>query len=799
MKSGDMTVAQESKGGEKQTVSEAEIQLWVDEKWYIPIDKKGRCVGPCAEGALGFIVQLKCLDNPEHVLALKMPRLMGETYRENAYINDLMEKELKAVYDINLGYGQPEGLITSGYFGRGGPLKGMINTRNGTVDARAINDSIIMICFEKGKNPRFCAVKADDDKVVYFPESIEDCPVVSIEQLRIVEKEAQREDLSWVTPVFVETIDEGSNETTKKLRIFNNGYALEKSPTGKTWYTCVPSVAYSWAPGTLQESISLGKRKKWRVSDHFVLMHRLASGLNILHSQNMLHGDIRPANVACQRDPGDPKNYSLADYGSFHESGPQAAEKHPQGGTVLGPVIGTERSSAFYSPERRMGLERESADTAAIISPPGSTTLLLVLGWRSTLIDPATSKVRDGIIEEAKAELKKTDEQITDSLTEGDRIQIRDYIFEVIRSRELADKQLLLCKKTPSWKVFQGRIVVKNDEVFPRSHWFPIPRTIELRQWSAATDLYGLGALFLYSVFCSGKKAAKQDSGQIEEDFRVMLGYLESPPYFNSIWKDLEPLRSAMETVLMKGVKLSPKEFANQPYINFDGEEEALVDAGEQGVPSSTMANRKVKTLQNKTVEVVQRMTRTVPGIRRLVDEFHSQLGPFILFIHFVLSCLHRQSHFNEKMLDAKIIARSKEQVFCKDRRVPTEENGAAANALRRLENILKMLDDPKLFALTAAGDLGDFDPRPDPTIREELRLLYEELENFRKQNKVLTDKFLLRSVLKVSRKSRKKFDELDVRASKILAQTESMSNRNPVPDAKKNGKSSRKQAIRPN
>ncbi len=767
-------MATEDKSINKQE-TQSGLQLWIDEKWYIPIDDKGRCTGPCAEGALGFIVQLNCLDNPDHVLALKMPRLMGETYRENAYINNLMEKELKAVYDINLGYGQPEGLISSGYFGLGGPLKGMINTKNGNKNARTINDSIIMLCFEKGQNPRFCAIKADGDKIIYFPESINDCPITTVEQLKKVEQSAKKDDLSWVTPVFVETLEKDNQKASESIRIFNKDYALVQSPTGTTWYTCVPSVAYSWAPGTLQESISLGTRDKWNVTDHFTLMHRLSSGLNILHSQNMLHGDIRPANIACQRDSSDPKNYSLADYGSFHETGVHAAEKHPQGGTVLGPVIGTERSSAFYSPERRAGLERESADTAAVISPPSSTTLLLVLGWRSNLIDPNTSKIRKGVIEQAEVELKNSDDQTTDSLVEGDRIQIRDYIFEVIRSRELADKQLLLCKKTPIWKVFQGRIVIMNDDVFPPSHWFPIPRTIELRQWSAATDLYSIGALFLYSLFRSGKKVEKHDSGQIEEDFRVMLGYLESPPYFNSIWKDLEPLRSAMETALMKGVNLSPKEFANQPYINFDGEEEALVDSNEQGLRSLTSDYERVKSLRNKTVEVVQRMTRTVPGIRRLVDEFHDQLGPFILFIHFVLCCLHRQSHFNEKMLDANIIARSKDRVFCKDRREPTQKNGAATDALRRLELILKLLEDPKLFALTSTGDLGDFDPRPDPTIREEVRLLYQELEHFKKQNIELTNRFPLKTVLKVAKQSSKTFDEMDVRAAKILAQTESM------------------------
>lgn len=253
-----------------------------------------------------------------------------------------------------------------------------------------------------------------------------------------------------------------------------------------------------------------------------------------------------------------------------------------------------------------------------------------------------------------------------------------------------------------------------------------------------------------------------------------MLGYLESPPYFNSIWKDLEPLRYALETTLTKRADLSPQHFANQPYRNLDGEEEPLTNIDdEEGVPSSSANNRRVKSLRNKTVEVIRRMTRTVPGIRRLVDEFNGELGSFILFIHFVLCCIHRQSHFNSHVLDFKIIAKSRNQVFCKDRRNAPQHDGPAAKSVRRIELIRKLLEDPKLGALKSAADMGDFDPRPDPTIREELRLLYEELENFRTQNRDLTNKLLLKTVLRVARNSREKFAELDSRAGKILEQTQ--------------------------
>jgi serine/threonine protein kinase len=107
------------------------------------------------------------------------------------------------------------------------------------------------------------------------------------------------------------------------------------SPTGKTWYSCLPSVAYSWAPGTLQEAISLGKRGNWKITKQFSLMKRLCGGLYKLHSEKMLHADLRPANIEYEGDPKVPTNYVLSDYGSFAETGACASERHPTGGTVL--------------------------------------------------------------------------------------------------------------------------------------------------------------------------------------------------------------------------------------------------------------------------------------------------------------------------------------------------------------------------------------------------------------------------------------------------------------------------------
>lgn len=686
--------------------------LWISDRWYIPVDSSGQCVGPCAEGALGFVVQLQSKDKEGHRAALKIPRLMGETHRENAYISDLMEKELRAVQDVFFNEkSTSDGLLPAIPWTRGGPMRGQIDTRRGNPEAQKWDDAIILVHFEKGKKPYFCLVKRsetpkdDSSGLDIFPHGGASMLPITSETLSQLEDRAAKvneenpnEVRPWDRTVF---IDFGGNNSSQNIPlILSKEDALQVNPTGDVWCTCIPSVAYLWAPGTLQEAISLNKRGNWEISEHFSLAQRLCKGLYALHRNRMLHADLRPANIAYRGDPTRPGNYDLSDYGSFSEIGARAAERAPTGGTVLGPVAGTERVSAFYAPERRSGREQEAADLA-IISKTSGASLDIVLGWRSNLFDTNTSTASK-VIQNAikKFESLPANELAKSSLQEGDRIQIRDYIFDVIKAAEIGDMHVLRCKAR-SWKIYHGRIVVENTEPFDAEHWLPIPRTIELRQWSAATDLYGLGALFLYSVFRNEHPKLDENSSAVEEKFREMLNYLEGEPYFNNIWPELESLRQQIEDTLKNQKSLAPRQFGEVMFKKRKG-----VNTGDNG------AENDQSTLRKKSIDVVQRITQTVPWSRRLVEVFGFDLGAFIFFIHFILCCLHRRSHLTGGN-------GWEESPFCKDRLEPPSENGGAKRSLDRLEIISKLILDNRLTALQVTPDaIPDFDPRPEPLIR---------------------------------------------------------------------------------
>src|SRR5689334_20527509 len=84
--------------------------IWLNNDFYIPVDERGYVEGPCFEGMLGCVMQLRS-GREDANLALKIPRLLADTIEENAYICRLTEDEMNAVRRINAGGGNVEGLL----------------------------------------------------------------------------------------------------------------------------------------------------------------------------------------------------------------------------------------------------------------------------------------------------------------------------------------------------------------------------------------------------------------------------------------------------------------------------------------------------------------------------------------------------------------------------------------------------------------------------------------------------------------------------------------------------------------
>jgi hypothetical protein len=628
-------------------------KLWIHDQWYIPVDAEGRCVGVCGEGALGFIVQLLSTDDKERKVALKIPRMMAETHRENAYICGLLAQERAAVVQLFAESSNGQGINVAGLLTSHitlDPLRAPLTIRELRDEAINWHNALILVRFEKSQNPYFCLVKPGVDEP-YPPKA--KALRISNEQFKRIQELTVNQGMAgryYAQTVFVTQPESdgngqagGEQPAASSLVAFNITEALspEKKATAMTWYTCLPSVGYTWAPNTLQEAIGIRSRgETWSLKKHLRLVERLCSGVKALHDKNMLHADIRPANVVHLAGPENPESYFLSDYGSFatsHIFPISRSDAEPRGNTIIGPVVEGERTSAFYAPERQSGRERETADTAIVVPQQNVGTDYVLVGWKSEfqrfgLLDNRARPKRnaDGFMKFIAQERERfKDQQAPDSaLHKGDRIQLRDYIFELAdREQVLGNMHLFECHDL-YWTVYHGKIVINENNPFTECYTFPIPRVIELPQWSAATDIYSLGAISLYSVYSDyhsrgaanqgteSEEADKeeatlnngavqassvQESGQpanqeslaeaeqlieathhptsqvrrvrnlsgsdtLDKGFEAMLTYLADHSLFNAVWPRLEWLRGQIEEKLLEPGKWTAELLATAPF-----------------------------------------------------------------------------------------------------------------------------------------------------------------------------------------------------------------------------------------
>lgn len=728
-----------------------EERLWLDREYYIPIDRDGYCTGVCAEGALGFVIKTQSRADAG-AQALKIPRLMGDTHRENAYISQLLEGEMQTVKEVIV-LQQPGLPPTNGLLlpqRRDSILRGPISCLDNDSTISRWHEALIFVQFNKGRNPRFCLIKRVGEGLDYFPPELEQRPELTVDEFEKIKAEALQKTM------FIELPAADSDEQTSK--IFSIGEALADDPIGDTWYTGLPSITYGWAPGTLQESISRpGLRGNWKVAEDLELADRICAAICSLHARGIVHADVRPANIVIQGPESDPRSYYLADYGSFAQNTPVST------GTMsirplpsLGPVLAGERTSAFYALERRLGREREAADVAVILKDgTEDDTIVLLLGWRGDLIDDK-GQPRMATIEESLSKRVSpvtADEYADTILRAGDRVQVRDFIFQLKEDeKRYADKQIFVCS-SQVWQIYHGRIAITATKRFGLCEWIPVPRTIELLKWSVATDLYSLGALLLYSIFRrspADQSNAEQpvDTSKAEDQFREMLTYLNSVPYFNAIWPELDWLRHEMERHL-ENRELNADSFAGQGFYAYDR------DPAQQAVPNIDDP----KTLLEAAVKLTQRLTQTAPGIYRLVKALDFNLATFIFLIHFALCCMHRKVHLSDRVIKNHKHPEWRQILpYCTDRheetRSPAGLNGAAERvvtpadlsqsaayvALERLDYLKQILGNTKFNKLDGMrrednSDIKDYDPKPDFSVREQVSTLTIELAQERAEN----------------------------------------------------------------
>lgn len=688
--------------------------------------------------------------------ALKIPRLLADTVEENAYICKVSQDEEGAVTKLSNAGGKTHNLLGAQFFGDNPLLKRRATKPSSYLEARAQNEHIVFVNYQRDRKPRFCSVNLTNKKFSVIPESCRKDFESSVDFddwnyfLELARKEEQ--------PEFLRTVFRWRDLGGRAQRGDLIG-ALDSQQMASIWYAAIPSIVFEWAQGNLQEAISKQETNQWSLDDHFTLFEKVLDGVTFLHAQGMIHGDIRPANIM-RIGSQEANTYRVGDYGSYGREWQAIAGNEPGGLTQIGPAIGRLRSTPFYAPERRAGIELESANVAIITrirqretSPYG---YLLVLGWRANLVsDDGT--VTDEIkreVEEIKATLGKKPlstkdaKQVfaTDQLQRGDRLRVRNYLFESIQVlKPDADHKFYVCTGRYADILHDHLIVYKQSGSIADWSVIDISNYVEFHQWSAATDLYGVGALCLYCLFSRGlqqrtvskpsttngniaaqttgtsaKESGNPDHTTSEtgtngknpdKQFAEMIHILESIPYFKFFWKELERFRREIETLYERDRKIPSPSTQS-------------VEGTETG-----------QTLYELALYTTNNVLQSTPKARVILEQFDRNLAHFLLFMHFVLACLHRESSMEPQAEDLKA-ARSFKP-FAKDRVELPQENGAASKALRRLTKLKRLLAQPFFddFKCKPEDEILDFNPRSDFQMRIESEKVRRKVREFLHSN----------------------------------------------------------------
>lgn len=684
---------------------------------------------------MGYVI--RCRGVQHGAVAWKLPRMIADTQRENVFIAQHLEVERS---NVGLIAGRSLALVRPLIINN--PLEyetlGIL-----PVDADPnlhMPEQRVLVRFSKGKPPRFCGVsRPRNGGIRVVPEGAMQLQKAEDWEHLVRFAATNRDGNGKVHPGFLSDPvnpagGPGAPSTGPEFALLPD--AVEREAPRSGWYLGLPSIVYDWAAGTLQDVISNRRLTGWTTVQHLTLVERILSGLNTLHQAGMLHGDLRTANIMYIVDPSDPDNYVIIDCAALSGRSGMVGQAPTEGGdkTIMGPIANP-RQSPFFAPERRQAFEHEAGDIAIVaIDPRDGESLIVATGWRSRLHDAAGTRdlqspsgpaIATLVQEFARAlgtltaELGFTNGHGHTRLRAGDRIRLREYVFDVleIAPRLVEGFTVMRCKAGVA-KVCNERLAVMLPDFWSefkhaeetRTLLMSLPKLTEIYQWSHATDLFSVGVLALYSVYAQNP----EQPGRGDAEFGELLGALANPLYFNSMWKSLEDVCRNLERIVAENPGIATRDLG----------------AKASGMPTANGSSDS-GTIYRACLTFVQHITQTAPYAQQLlVEGFKGNIAEFLLFIHFVFSCLHRRSDLGDGTYEL-----AGEPLrpfpFCVDR--TSRDPSATEHALKRAR-FLRDLFTRDIFRdmRASADDLPKYLPMSHPELILEKQRLEQELERAR-------------------------------------------------------------------
>jgi serine/threonine protein kinase len=609
------------------------MKIFVDADYYVEVDEADdfRVTSEYAVGSAGCVVKLRAAGKAPH--ALKIPLLRATNLAENLQVCKLLATEWQEVSKVAGG----KNLV---------PMVGSKSPQ--TLCAP------LLIIPEKAERRQTSGVLlvafANDGRPMIVNSAV------------LTDQNTRSKELAPLKQLLSPNVSDIAEEAPKTIfYFFKKPYAppegrppeLEKGvmeeKTSRPIFFNVPSITYEWKPRNLQADVSTGLLDNASYPARLQIVSLMLDAVNSLHSKNVLHCDIRPANIfrsdaavpegGYDRDTAEVicRDYQLGDFGSLNERSNREPDAAPIfGDSVLGPAVAPLRTSLFYAPERRIAGEFEDADHVTIVPTPQNGLCRVDLKY-------------------AKYErVSKAHDRIADKIPDirpGDNLRVRDLVLTIKSTN--ADKggggnvtASFVCSNTVARIVHNRLSIIENLEA---SEDFAISGYVVIRQWSRATDMFSIGVLLLYLLFVKqARSPGSSDVKPLETMFAECLETICAKPYFESFWPRLALFTSAvLETPQNKFGELTVNEIDKQ----------------------AVRITEYAKTVTND-------LTASCPFLDKIFHALDGNSARFVLNVWFAMACIHRAEDLPKtKPWDGKY-----DRPFCKSR-IETTNSGAQTQA----------------------------------------------------------------------------------------------------------------------
>lgn len=731
--------------------------------------KTGEFIGPTAEGTTSIIIfagrrDIISTDGPTSGQAIRIPRLLQLDQLLNFHLAEICYHESLQAFKV-------EGLI--GLHG-GKPLRNRKPNPYAKIPGTEVANCYIGFYLSPNSKYRLALLS----ETQAWPKDFEDylikkgssAKAVFAEISKRTDKEAKSdggktlENLLYIPHVVGDSgadlsAQHEDGEDKKTVYEQNKGkqiptkllYSLGRLTIEDTyftkdiggWWFNLPICGYSWMTadlerlltGLLDDDISRSDIHdphliaSWEPRKWIQMFRTLALGLSGLHYKGLVHGDPRPANIMAklpEREELLPEQFRWIDVGLgySHGSRNQFTQEGESEIDLTPAPLGAGRVSPFYAPERIESVEFEDADRIGLSKLPDGHFKLTFYWKRRTYGDPLPLKLKD-----------KNGRALRElgTLESGDRIHLREFIFDVARVE--ADHVVV----SKIYELVMDRVLVKhkdqiNDAIFKKLKDVAISRYRILKQWSEATDIYGLGILVLYVFFLRGlfvkrivanyKGASPTGKGfTIEKStrdkiFQELASLLRNQSFLNSV----------MRTLKERG-NYRDKNDLWIPRI-FESLDSDKANGNENEIPKNEGDISGIREDYN----VVDHILTMDQNFRIVLLGVNNNNGMFILILYFCLCCVWRKDE-----IDEVLTSDFKFEPYCDSRRkIKLEKNRGklATNARKDLERISSLIDaariDPdEFFSLRVALEEVEFASRND-----QIAMVFQEYENLRNSEK---------------------------------------------------------------